>query len=263
MKLISPAMLLTLYASAAAAAPAPGAAVQASTTPAALTAAMGPVSGSAQFQPGGSDVWFFARPGRSLPIGSLVKTEAGSYCLLLLSDGTKLRLGPQSNLRVAELSSGRAAMSLGSGRLESWVKRRDSAEFRAETPLFATTLPEGSFAAEILSPTSATLDVFSGDLKVLDSLGKSQTVPPGNRVEFDAKTGFSTPAPLPAGVVKPEEPTPEGPAKPAGQRPAPAVKPRAAQAPPASPAVAKPKKARPVEPPTPTKSVKPEIDSQL
>ena len=180
--------------------------------PASPTAEMGPVYGSAQFQPNGSDAWFFARPGRPLPAGSLIKTEADSYCLFFFSDGTKLRLGPQSNLRMAELSAGRTTMSLNSGRLEAWVKRRKNAEFRTETPLFTAALPEGIFAAGILGPTSATLDIFSGEPTVLDSLGTSQKVAPGQRMELSAKTGSSTPAPLPAGAARPEEPSPAGPA---------------------------------------------------
>ena len=265
MKLIASAMLLTLCSSAsAAAALAPAAVVQASTAPAALTAKMGPVSGSAQFQQGGSDVWFFARPARPLPAGSLIKTEAGSSCLLFLSDGTKLRLGPQSKLRVAELLSGRTTMSLDSGRLEAWVKKREGAEFRTETPLFAATLPEGSFAADILSPTSATLDIFTGEPTVIDSLGKSQKVSAGQRVELGAKTGASTPAPLPAGVVRPEGPSLAGPAKPAvKKRVAQAAAPAETAAPPAPPKAkpeVKPKKA---EPPAPGKSANPDIDSQL
>jgi hypothetical protein len=175
---------------------------------------MGSVFGSAQSQLGGSDVWFFAKPGRQLPAGTVVKTEAGSYCLVFFSDGTKLRLGPKSYLRVAELSADKTMLSLGSGRMEAWVKKRGGAAFQVQTPLFTSSQAEGSFVAEILSPTSATLDVFSGGSSVQDSLGKEQGVSAGSRAEFDAKTGVSTPAPQPAGTAAPQEPSLSGPAKP-------------------------------------------------
>jgi hypothetical protein len=134
--------------------------------------------------------------------------------------------------------------------MEAWVKKREGAEFRTETPLFSATLAEGSFAIEIMSPARAALEEFAGDLTVVDSLGKPQTVSAGQRVELGDKTGASTAAPLPAGVAKPEEPSLEGPAKPVSQ--APAVKKRAARAKPASPvqvpAEAKPQKASPTAP---------------
>jgi len=283
LKLCAALLSLPVWASAQAQTPAVSEVPQVP-APAALTAALGPVFGSAQSQQGGSDAWFFAKPGRPLPAGTMVKTEAGSYCLIFFSDGTKLRLGPKSNLRLTELSAQKAEVALGSGRLEAWVKKRESAEFQAQTPLFTAALPEGSFAADILSPTSATLDIFTGDPKVQDSLGKSQTVSPGQRVELDAKTGASTPAPLPSGALRPEEPSLAGPAKPAGAKepaavpPAPAPQKPVVKAKPAVPAVAKstqtaqpapakpeatPGKAKPAEPPAPAKSAQSELDSQL
>jgi ferric-dicitrate binding protein FerR (iron transport regulator) len=239
MKMMLPAVLLSLSAW---------------TTPPASAAApsveMGPVFGSAQFQAGGSDAWFFARPGRSLPAGSVVKTASGSYCLVFFSDGTKLRLGPWSELRLAELSEGRTAVSLSAGRLEAWVRKRAGADFRTDTPIFTATLSEGLFSAEILSPASATFDVFSGTPTVIDGLGKSQAVSAAQHVELGAKTGAATPSPLPAGALKPQEPTLEGPAKPAAA--------------PAAPAQArpKPKRAKPAAPPA-QKSADSPIDSQL
>jgi hypothetical protein len=182
--------------------------------PAPLTAVLGPVFGSSQFQPGDSDSWFFARPGRSLPAGSMLRTQAGAYCLVLLSDGTKLRLGPLSHLRVVELSADRSELALASGRMEAWVKRRGKAGFKAQTPLFTAVLPEGSFAAELLSADSAVLDVYTGDPEVLDASGRAQKVSPGYRVEFAARTGASTPAPLPSAAPRPEEPSEQGPARP-------------------------------------------------
>ena len=272
MRLIFSAAMLFLPAWALAEAP---------QTPPAPAAVMGPVFGSSQFQPGGSDVWFFAKPGRTLPAGSMLKTETGSYCLIFLSDGTKLRLGPRANLRLTELSAEKSEMALGSGRLEAWVKKRENAEFKAQTPLFTAALAEGIFAAEVLSPTSATFDIFTGEPKILDSLGKAQTVSPGNRVEFDSKTGASTPAPLPSAAQRPEEPSLTSPAKPASvKEPATAAAPAAPKKPavkakPAVPAVVKstataapapskpeaaPKKA---EPPAPDKSAATGLDTQL
>jgi hypothetical protein len=250
MKLMLAVILLSSPAWAGPTAPAAAPQTPAQAAP---TVEMGPVFGSAQFQPGGSDVWFFARPGRPLPAGSEIKTASGSYCLVFFTDGTKLRLGPWSDLRLAELTSGRTTVSFASGRLEAWARKRAAAEFRVDTPLFTVTLPEGIFAAEILSPTSATLDVFAGTATVIDSLGKSQAVAAGQHVELGARTGASTPAPLAAGALKPQEPTLEGPAKPASLPVA------------ATPAATrpKPKRAKPAAPPAQEKSANPAIDSQL
>ena len=107
-------------------------------------------------------------------------------------------------------------------------------------------------------------------------------VSPGNRMEFDAKTGASTPAPLPSGAVRQEEPSLTGPAKPVGikepaaeapasapkkpvvkAKPAVAPVPAPAEAKPAAPPAAKPKKAKPAEPPAPAKPGNPDIDNQL
>ncbi|MCX5797171.1 MAG: FecR domain-containing protein [Elusimicrobia bacterium] len=260
MKLIACVALLALSAPAlAASAAVPPAAARTATALAALAVTMGPVSGSAQLQQVGSDVWFFARPGRRLAAGTTVKTEAGSDCVLLLSGGTKLRLKPQSHLRVAELSPERATMSLGAGRLEAWARMSAGAEFRIVTPMFTATLPEGILAAEILSETSATLDIFTGEPTVIDSLGKSRKVSAGQRMELGAMTGASTPAPLPAGAVRPEEPSLAGPAKP-GAAPR---KVKAAEPPPAAKSEAAPRKVKAAEPPPPAKSSYPGSDSQL
>ncbi|MBI5241514.1 MAG: FecR domain-containing protein [Elusimicrobia bacterium] len=207
MKAMSCAVLLVSGAWAAGPAPQPA-------PPAAPTAALGPFFGSAQSQEGGSDAWFFVRPGRSLPPGSMVKTEAGSFCLILLSDGTKLRLGPRSYLRLVELSADRTEMSLASGRLEAWVKRRGKAEFKMQTPLFTAVLPEGSFATELLSANSAMFDVYKGDPEISDTEGRTQKMSPEMHVEFDAKTGASTPIPLPSGAARLPEPSEAGPTGP-------------------------------------------------
>jgi len=201
--------------------------------PAPPTAVLGQVFGSSQFQPGDSDAWFFAKSGRALPAGAMLRTETGAFCLIFLSDGTKLRLWPKSHLRVVELSAERSELALASGRMEVWVKKSGKAQFKAQTPLFTAAQAEGVFAVEILSENSAVLDLFAGDTDITDESGTPRMVSAGNRVEFAAKTGASTPAPLPPIALRPEEPSEAGPARPASVKDAPAPKP-------AAPAVVKP-----------------------
>ncbi|MDD5627601.1 MAG: FecR domain-containing protein [Elusimicrobia bacterium] len=242
-------MRLVLFA--ALLAPGAPALAQVATAP---TAAIAAASGSTQLQLRGSDVWFLARPGRALPAGSVLKTAADSSCALAFSDGSRLRVGPLANVRLAELTPERTTLSLGAGKLEASVPQRERAEFRIMAPLFTATLPEGVLSAEILSEASATLDVFAGTAAVVDSQGRSVQVGPGQRTELGAQTGASTPAPLPAAAVRPKE-----------RKPAKAVK-RAAPEP-AQPAAREPepaaKKAKPAEPPPPAKSAYKDTDSQL
>lgn len=219
------------------------------------TAVLGQVFGSSQFQPGDSDAWFFAKPGRALPAGAMLRTETGAFCLIFLSDGTKLRLWPKSHLRVVELSAERSELALASGRMEVWVKKRGKAQFKAQTPLFTAAQTEGVFAVEILSENSAVLDLFAGDTDITDEGGQPRMVSAGNRVEFAAKTGASTPAPLPPIALRPEEPSEAGPVRPASVKDAPAPKP-------AAPAVVKPVPAA-AEPPAAAKPTPQELDTQL
>lgn len=184
--------------------------------PAPPTAVLGPVFGSSQYQPGDSDAWFFAKPGRALPAGTMLRTEAGAFCLIFLSDGTKLRLWPKSHLRVVELSAQRSELALASGRMEVWAKKRGEAQFKAQTPLFTAAQAEGVFAVEVLSEDRAALDVFAGGTDITDEGGQTRTASAGSRVEFAARTGASAPVPLSPLAPRPVEPSPEGPARPAG-----------------------------------------------
>lgn len=234
-------------------------------------AVLGPVFGSSQYQLGDSDAWFFVKPGRALPAGAMLRTEAGAFCLIFLSDGTKLRLWPKSHLRVVELSAERSELALASGRMEVWVKKRGKAQFKAQTPLFTAAQAEGVFAVEILSENSAVLDLFAGDTDITDEGGQTRMVSAGNRVEFAAKTGASTPVPLPAIALRSEEPSEAGPARPtSAQQTAaePAPKPATPAAPkPAAPAVVKSTAAAPA-PKAPEAAPQPktaaqELDTQL
>lgn len=239
----------------------PARAADPASQPAAPTAVLGQVFGSSQFQPGDSDAWFFAKSGRALPAGTMLRTEAGAFCLIFLSDGTKLRLWPKSHLRVVELSADRCELALASGRMEVWVKKHGQAQFKAQTPLFTAAQAEGVFAVEILSENSAVLDLFAGDTDVTDEGGQPKMVSAGNRVEFAAKTGASTPAPLPPIALRPEEPGEAGPARPASAQPA------AAAPKPTAPAVVKSTDTAPTpkapEPPPQPKPAAQELDTQL
>jgi len=207
-------------------------------------AVLGPVFGSSQYQPGDSDAWFFAKPGRSLPVGTMLRTETGAFCLIFLSDGTKLRLWPKSHLRVVELSAQRSELALASGRMEVWAKKRGEAQFKAQTPLFTAAQAEGVFTVEVLSEDKAVLDLFAGDTEITDEGGQPRMASAGSRVEFAAKTGASPSVPLSPLAPRPEEPGETGPARPASIKDAPA--PAAVPAPvapapkPAAPAVVKP-----------------------
>jgi ferric-dicitrate binding protein FerR (iron transport regulator) len=185
-----------------------------------VSARISSCTGSTQVRPGGSDIWFPAKSDRRLPPGSRVKTSGGSSCTVLLSDGTKLRVGHATVMRLETLDPDRVTAALDSGRLEAWVTKAGSRTFQVRSAL-ATVSGQGAvFGMDVLGAASARVDVFAGEVSVQDLKGGSVKVADGQRLVASATGGLSRPAPLPEGTVQPVEPSLTPPA-PAVKKPAP------------------------------------------
>ncbi|HAM35361.1 MAG TPA: hypothetical protein DEB40_10115 [Elusimicrobia bacterium] len=180
-----------------AAAPAPGA----------MIAYMGGLTGSVQVQLGGSDIWSLAKLGQQLPRGTQIKTEDRSSCIVVFSDQSKVRLGARAAFKLEEVSPSKVSVFIGLGKLEVWVKKLATRSFQARNPVSVASVRGTIFAMDVLSPTSVTVDCFEGSVAVQDNFGNTSSVAQGQRVEANATTGASAPAPVPVNVARPVEPT--------------------------------------------------------
>ncbi|MDD5657839.1 MAG: FecR family protein [Elusimicrobia bacterium] len=165
-----------------------------------------------------------AKVGQTLLPGSKIKTEAGASCTVAFTDQSKVRIGPKATFKLEEVVPSKIAVFIGLGKLEAWVKKGLKRTFQARNPVSVASVRGTVFAVNVLSPTSVTVDVFEGELAVQDNFGNTTSVGQGKRVEADAVTGASAPAPVPASVSAPVEPTvtiapPPNPAAPAEPSP--------------------------------------------
>lgn len=174
--------------------------------PAVMAAYIGDMTGSVQVQLGGSDVWSLAKAQQQLPAGTQIKTMGDSSATIGLSDGTKLRIGPNATFKIEEISNSKVAVFIGLGKLEAWVTKFAKRTFQTRNPVAVASVRGTSYAMNVLSPTNVTVDLFQGSLAVTDNFGRTTAVAEGQRVEANAATGCSAPAPVPAGVTMAPEP---------------------------------------------------------
>ena len=188
--------------------------------PAVMAAYIGDMTGSVQVQLGGSDVWSLARAQQQLPAGTQIKTMSDSSATIGLSDGTKLRVGPNATFKIEALSNSKVSVFIGLGKLEAWITKFAKRTFQTRNPVAVASVRGTAFSMNVLSPTNATVDLFQGSLAVTDNFGRTTAVAEGQRMEANAATGGSAPAPVPAGVTMAAEPVISIPAPAAAAAPA-------------------------------------------
>ncbi|MBI5210712.1 MAG: FecR domain-containing protein [Elusimicrobia bacterium] len=210
------AMTLSTAAYAAAAVPVPAAMPPGASIPAAvkggpvkaMVALVGLVEGKAQVLVDGVEPWTEAKVGQRLTAGTQVKTEANAGMTIAFTDGTKLRIGPNATFKIEDVSMSKVGVYIGLGKLDFWVKKLKGRMFQMRNPVAVASVRGTGGTIDVQSPTQVSMMCFEGSLGVTDNFGRSQGVEAGQSLAANAATGASEPpAPIPAGVTAPVEPT--------------------------------------------------------
>ena len=175
-------------------------------TPTVVAGFIAETQGAVQVQLGGSDIWMLAKPGQRLTPGSHIKTQAGSFCVVGFTEGSKLRIGPTADFKLEETAPSKISVFIGLGKLECWVSKLAKRTFQARNPVAVASVRGTILVENVFSPTNATTDCVEGSLLVTDNFGHSTGLSAGHRMETSAAAGSSTPLPIPKTESKPIEP---------------------------------------------------------
>lgn len=151
-----------------------------------------------------------AKAGAPLPSGAKVETGPGAEALVLLADGTKVRVGPDS-VFAFEGEGGRATdLRLAEGFLTAWVRKMRGRRLNIRTPA-AVAAVRGTVTSAEHRRGRSRFALFTGSLWVTDRFGRSTEMTPGQASEIHFERGLAGTTPLPPGTRPPEEPpTPPG-----------------------------------------------------
>lgn len=181
----------------------------------AMVAFIGAMTGSAQVQIPGSDVWMMAKVGQQIPGGAQIKSGPDSTVTVGFTDGSKISLGANAVFKVEEVSNGKIALFIGLGRLDAWVAKLKGRAFQVRNPVSVASVRGTSFSSIVYQGPSgfrAETFCFTGALAVADSFGRVQAVGAGQTVAADPVKGAAEPTLTPPSVVVPVEPVVEVPA---------------------------------------------------
>lgn len=206
------APLTPIWAAGAAPAPVSPALRRPASTPAAAPARagmasyIGIVQGNAEVLLDGVEPWVPAAVGQQLTNGTQVRTKAKASVTIAFTDGSKVRLGPNSNFKLEAAAPSKISIYVGLGKLEAWVSKFAGRTFQTRNPVAVASVRGTVFAMNVLSPTQVMTDLFSGSLNITDNFGRTVPMIEGQRVEADAVGGAAPPAPLPPSAQAPAEP---------------------------------------------------------
>lgn len=203
----------------------------------AVSASVASVEGDVQLQQAAVPGWIPAATGKLLSSGDALKTGASGSAVLAFSDGTKVRLGPNSSQVTERLQPGKVEVNLSIGLIEAWVKKLAGRRFTVRTPTAVASVRGTEFRAEVDASGQTTVDLFGGSLDLTDRFGNQTSLDSGQRIVADAKAGVAEakPVPIPAEVKPKPEPAVQLPPPPkaeeGGKKPAAAPAPVKAEAP--------------------------------
>ena len=140
--------------------------------------------------------WLSPQKDSPLDVGDVLRTGAGGKATLLMSDGSRMTLGPNSRLEVEAIAPNRV-FALATGKVKAFIKKLQGGnKFQIKTPLASASVRGTVFEVGFDEGNKkGYLDVSEGTV-ALNKDGKEILVPGGLRV------GFSAEAPLEAPVQK-------------------------------------------------------------
>lgn len=194
-----------------------------------MAAFVGNMTGSAQLQTSGTDVWMMAKVGQQIPAGSVIKTGPESTMVLGFTDGSKVSLGANAIFKMEEVSSSKLSMFVLVGKLDAWVAKMKKRTFTVRNPVSVASVRGTVLSVDVAWPVNIAVPSISassdfaaaarvaapsiqvqtvchtGAVAVADSLGGVVELGAGMQAVGDGKTGNS--APVKATVAAPVEPT--------------------------------------------------------
>lgn len=164
----------------------------------------------------------------ALPPGGKVMTAAGGTVLILLADGSKIRVGENSVFSFDNESAADTNLRLLKGFLTAWVRHLGNRRLNVRTASAVASVRGTVFSVKVADGRSA-IALFQGSVWVTDRFGRSTVLTEGQRVVARYDQGLQRAAVLPPGARAPEEPSANGappaasaqpgPKTPAGQTP--------------------------------------------
>jgi ferric-dicitrate binding protein FerR (iron transport regulator) len=151
--------------------------------------------------------WVAAAERMELREGDQVKTEGGSSAIIRMDDGSMVKVGPLSSMKVSTLSQkggdNKTALNISNGKAWSRVKKLTSdSDFSVKTPTAVAGVRGTYFSAE--SAQASTFDVFEGSVSVsgIKSPSDSVLVGANQRSVVSANQKPAAPVALPADAAQ-------------------------------------------------------------
>lgn len=193
--------------------------------PPGIAASLGAIEGKVEIKLPGSEAWTEAQSGQALPPAAEVRTGAQSSAAVAFSDGSKIRLGPNANIKLETVSASKISVFLGLGKLEAWVTKWGRRSFQARSPVAVASVRGTVFSMEVILTASgafeAIVNLFSGKLALSDNRGIITAMIAGQRVQAAQDKGVVATGkvedPPPAEPEIEAPPPPTGEAAPAGE----------------------------------------------
>lgn len=146
-----------------------------------------------------------AKPPARLAPGARVKTGGGSFALLTLDDGSKIRVGENSELKVEKPAASGRAIALLRGTLDGWVDELGARRLSLRVPGAVASARAAAFSAAT-DGSASRFDLYRGELPVTDSLGRGTILTPRQRASVSAAKFLRGTSSLPSEARAPAEP---------------------------------------------------------
>jgi hypothetical protein len=146
-----------------------------------------------------------------------VGTTAGT-AVVALTDGSKIRVCPNSALQVFGVSLQAVSVYIPHGIVEFFISKNPQRKFTARTPVVVASVRGTVFRSDVQPKGPSTFSVFSGGVRLSTRKGRSVDLAGGQWAAVDEKGIISKPTLLALDVVVPVDPDQEK----AAVKPAPA-----------------------------------------
>lgn len=222
----------------------------------AMAAYIGELGGTAKVLMDGVEPWADAKIAQKLTTGTAIRTGAGGSLTVVFTDGSKVKLGPNSTFKIEAIAVNKVAVYIGLGKLDVWVKKLKGRLFQARNPVAVASVRGTIFSMAVVSPTQVMMQCFEGGLSVADNFGRTQSVGAGQQLAASSVAGAAEPpTALPPNAAAPVEPVITNPAVAA------ALAKAAAAAPETAPAAAPTPEEVPAEETTPAEEAAPSTEA--
>lgn len=163
-------------------------------------------SGTVRYQSGPDGLATRLSSGSELADGGRVTTDADGRAAIVFPDGSRFELGPRTDFTVEKSAGKEPTFKLALGRLKASIVKASDRRLYLRTPRAVACVRGTEFNVAVGKSGRTTIDLFTGQLSVQDSKGKSAELSAGQRLVADAE-GLLAAAPIPADIRK-EAPLP-------------------------------------------------------